>query len=192
MAKSKPALYLDYNASAPLLEVAKTAMAQAANSDGNPSSAHAPGREARALIENAREHVAALAGVSPHHLIFTSGATESNNQVLLGTWLHHVQQKKPFRLIVSDIEHSSVRNTATFLKTLGAYVRRLPVGPEGVVHPSDLTAMLTEAPADLVSVMAVNNETGAIQPVADLAAIAHRHGARFHTDAVQSLGKVPM
>ncbi len=162
--------YLDHNATTPLRPEAAAVMAEALAMTGNPSSVHRFGRHVRRKIEAAREAIATLAGARPEGVIFTSGGTEANNLALAGTGRT--------RILVSAGEHDSVRNAA-----LGAVP--IPLTGEGLVEPSALDARLgeSETPA-LVSIMLANNETGAIQPVAELTRIARSHGALFHCDAV--------
>ncbi len=169
-------VYLDYNATAPLRPEARTAMAAALDVCGNPSSVHAPGRAARRLVEDAREQVAALVGAAPSQVIFTSGGTEANNMALKGCGRD--------RIIVSAIEHESVLRPAPDAEIA-------PVDGDGVVDAERLAARLgRDGPPALVSVMLANNETGAIQPVAEIAALARDHGALVHCDAVQAAGKI--
>lgn len=174
------AVYLDYNATAPLRPGIADAMREIMMDPGNASSIHASGRRARSHVEKARAQVAALAGTHPNQIVFTSGATEANNAVL-----------KAFagkRIIVSAIEHPSVLESAPAAE-------RIPVTTDGIVDIAAFERMLAsgETPA-LISIMLVNNETGAIQPVADLARLAKKKhpGVFFHTDAVQAAGKIPL
>lgn len=168
--------YLDYNAGAPLKASARAAMVEALAIAGNPSSVHAFGRAARRIIEAARRDVAALLNASPSAVIFTSGATEANNAAL--------NDPEPGRVLVSAIEHPSIRAAVP-------QAQRLPVLPSGVVDLAALEdALAGPEPADLVAVMAVNNETGVIQPIAAVAALARRFGARLHVDAVQAAGRI--
>ena len=170
--------YLDHNATSPLRPVALEAMTEALRQGGNPSSVHAVGRKARAIVENARREVAALAGALPAEIVFTSGGTEANNMAIAGAGRT--------RVLVSAIEHDSVLNAAPD-------VERIPVDANGVVDLAGLARLLTlsDEPA-LVSVMLANNETGVVQPVADVASLARRAGALVHCDAVQAAGKVPL
>jgi cysteine desulfurase len=171
--------YLDWNATAPLRPEAAAAMSEALGRWGNPSSVHRRGRAARQIIERAREAVAGLLGdVDPSGVIFVSGGTEANHLALLGACRE--------RVLVSAIEHDSIRHAVP-----GAEI--IPVGPEGIVDLDALDRLLgaDERPA-LVSVMYANNETGVIQPITEAAAIARRHDALFHCDAVQAAGKVPL
>src|SRR5947207_3533841 len=170
--------YFDWNATAPLRPEAATAMTAALAHCGNPSSVHRWGRAARQMVERAREAVAALASGDPEGVVFVSGGTEANHLALLGSGRE--------RVLVSAVEHSS------FLQGVPD-AERIPVGADGII---DLVRFEEQLAADprpaLVSVMLGNNETGIIEPVAEIAAIAHRHGTLFHCDAVQAAGKIPV
>ncbi|WP_343285537.1 cysteine desulfurase family protein, partial [Inquilinus limosus] len=171
-----PIVYLDHNATAPLRPEARDAMLAALDSVGNPSSVHRFGREARRLVETGRRQVAALAGVVPAQIVFTGGATEANALALTGLGRR--------RVLTSAIEHDSALAWAT---------DRIPVGDDGRIDLAALDRMLAAgAEPAIVSVMAVNNETGVIQPVAGAAAIARRHGALVHCDAVQAAGRTSL
>ncbi len=169
-------IYLDYNASAPLREEARTAIDSALGVTGNPSSVHRFGRAARRLVENAREQVAGLAGAKPSQVVFTSGGAEANDLAMKGAGRGAV--------LVSAVEHDSVLAAAP-------EAIRIPVDSDGLVDLPALETLLggTERPA-LVSAMLANNETGVVQPVTEICRIAHRHGALFHCDAVQGAGKL--
>lgn len=168
--------YLDWNATAPLLPEARAAMTEALAHAGNPSSVHRAGRDAKKLLEAARARIAQRVGAPPDHVVFTSGGTEANNLALRGF--------PDRRIIVSAIEHDSVLAAA-------GDAARLPVTGDGIADLDALDRMLAaDSRPALVSLMLANNETGAIQPVAEAAAIAHRHGALLHCDAVQALGKI--
>ena len=170
-------VYLDHNAASPVRPEARAAMAAALEIGANPSSVHAPGRAARAMIEDARAQVAALAGVSADDIIFTSGATEANNLALKGVAVE--------RRLVSAVEHVSVLESASN--------EPIPVDARGVVDLVALTHMLAgERRPTLVSVMAANNETGVIQPIAEIARIVHQAGALFHCDAAQAPGRLAL
>ncbi len=171
-------VYLDYNATAPVWPEVVDAVAVALREGGNASSIHADGRAARAKIEDARASVAALVGAEPESVVFTGSGTESNNQALRAAARR--------RVLVAAIEHESVLYAAD-----GA--RQIPSLPDGTVDLAALERMLSEddAPA-VVAVMLANNETGVIQPVAEVARIAHAHGAVLHCDAVQAAGKIPV
>ena len=170
--------YLDWNATAPLRPEAASAIAEALALGGNPSSVHQRGRAARQLVERSREAVAALVGASPDGVVFTSGGTEANHLALLGSGRD--------RVLTSAVEHSSVLQAVPDAE-------RIPVDNNGVVELAALAALLAADPRSaLVSVMLANNETGIIQPVAEIAKIARAHGALFHCDAVQAAGKMPL
>jgi cysteine desulfurase len=170
--------YLDWNATAPPRPEAVAAVAAALAQGGNPSSVHRRGRAARQLIERAREAVASLVGAAPDGVVFTSGGTEANHLALLGAGRA--------RLLVSDVEHGSVLHVVPDAE-------RVPVDRNGRVDPASLDAMLRADPRPaLVSVMLANNETGVIQKASEIAAVAHAHGAPFHCDAVQAIGKIPV
>lgn len=171
-------VYLDYNASAPMPECVARAVTAAMQLFGNPSSVHGYGRAARAVIEAARRDVAALVGARPQDVVFTSGATEANLLALTGSGRR--------RVLVSAIEHVSVLDAAPDAE-------RIPVRPDGIVDLDALSRMLAadDTPA-LVSVMLANNETGVIQPIAAVAALAAAAGALLHCDAVQGPGRIPV
>jgi cysteine desulfurase len=177
IAMARP-VYLDYNATAPIRPEAAAAVAEALELIGNASSVHRFGRLARRRIESARDQVAALAGGRPGQVIFTSGGTEANNLALAGSGRQ--------RLLVSAGEHDSVLKAAP-------RAERIPLDAEGRVDLGALAALLTadRRPA-LVSVMLANNETGVIQPLAEVAVLARQHGALVHSDAVQAAGKIPL
>jgi cysteine desulfurase len=170
--------YLDWNATAPLRPEAEAAVAAALARCGNPSSVHRWGRAARQSIERAREAVAALVGAAPDRVVFVSGGTEANHLALIGTGRE--------RVLVSAVEHNSVLEAEP-----GA--ERITVDGNGIVDLARLEQMLALDPRPaIVSVMLANNETGIIQPVAEIAEVAHAHGALFHCDAVQAAGKIPL
>jgi len=178
---------LDYASATPLLPEVKAAMAEALGEAGNPSSIHEGGRQAKQLLERAREQVATLLNAKPEEISFTSCGTESNNWVLRG--LLAANKRRGNHVIISAIEHPSISLVARRLELEGARVSMLPVDREGMVPPSALRAALTPETA-LVSIMLANGEVGTIEPIKELAAIAHEHGALFHTDAVAAVGHV--
>jgi len=182
--------YLDYNATAPLRPEARTAMMRALDTLGNPSSVHAEGRAARALVERARTQVAALVGASPRQVTFTSGGTEANATVLTPAWSRNGVPLKLRHLVVSAVEHPSVLSGGRFPQDR---VHQAPVDGDGVVDLAALATVLDrlDGPA-LVSVMGANNETGVIQPVAGVVACVHPRGGIVHSDAVQVAGRVPV
>ncbi|MHB8079301.1 MAG: cysteine desulfurase family protein [Candidatus Krumholzibacteriia bacterium] len=186
-------IYLDHNASTPLCPAARAAMQPLLEGAfGNPSSDHWAGRPARAAVERARDEVAALLGAAPDEIVFTSGGSEGNNAALAGVW--RARGRPGARVIISAVEHPAVVEPCRRLAAEGARVVTLPVDGQGRVDPSDLARELADRGTEvaLVSIMHANNETGALQPVAELARRARAAGALFHTDAAQSCGKVPV
>ena len=174
--RSEMSVYLDHNATTALRPEAAAAMAAAIGNTGNPSSVHRHGRHARRLIEDAREQVAAAVGTAPARVVFTSGGTEANALAVRGT--------RRRRILVSAVEHLSVLRAAERAEVI-------PVDGDGVVRLDALEAMLAAAASPaLVSVMLANNETGVLQPVAEVAAIARRFGALVHCDAAQAVGRI--
>lgn len=170
------ATYLDYNATAPTKSAVREAIGQALESVGNPSSIHGFGRAVRDEVEAAREKVARLVRASPERVVFTSGGTEANHLALRGA---DVQ-----RHLISAVEHDSIRNAPIEAEIV-------PVDENGIVDLKALEAMLNADPTPaLVSIMAVNNETGVIEPLKDAARIVHAHGSRLLSDAVQAAGKM--
>ncbi|MCB9512326.1 MAG: cysteine desulfurase [Deferribacteres bacterium] len=155
---------------------------------GNASSLHTFGLEAKRALAQARSSLAISLGVKEHEIVITSGGTEANNLALKGIAALH---EHPQHLIVSAIEHPSVLKTARALQKAGWQMSSLRVEPDGRVAPDTLRAALRDNTA-LVSIMTVNNETGVVQPIAELSAIAAEHGIPFHTDAVQAMGKIPL
>ncbi len=180
--------YLDWNATAPMREAAKAAFAGAASHVGNPSSVHAEGRAARAVIELAREQVAALVGAEPGNVVFTASGTEAN-MLALTPAIETAGEKRPrSRLFLSAIEHASVRAGGRFPRE---DVEELPVCPDGRLDLTALAATIADTPRPLVSLMLANNETGIVQPVAEAVAIVHAAGGFIHVDAVQAVGRIP-
>ena len=181
-------IYLDYGATTPLDPAVADAMAPwGIDGYGNPHSAHLWGYQARAAVELARDRVAALLGAPPETIAFTSGATESANWALKGLMTHPCQTRR--RIVTVATEHSCILETAAYLATLGAQLTILPVREHGLLDLGDLERAMGDDVA-LVSVMLVNNEIGVIQPIAQIAAIAHAHGAVMHCDAAQGFGKI--
>ncbi|HUN49617.1 MAG TPA: aminotransferase class V-fold PLP-dependent enzyme, partial [Candidatus Sulfotelmatobacter sp.] len=174
--------YLDYNATAPIRTEAAAAVLAALQVGGNPSSVHRRGRLARKFVEDARDQVAALLGAAARQVIFTSGGTEANNLALNALPVR--------RLIVSAVEHDSVLSAAA---EAAAELEVLPVDHQGVIDLAALEETLAaESGPALVSVMLANNETGVLQPLDRVVALAREQGARVHCDAVQAAGKVPV
>jgi cysteine desulfurase len=174
--------YFDWNASAPLRPEAREAMAAAMDATGNPSSVHAEGRQARELVETAREQVAALVGARAAEVVFTSGATEANAWALSG-W---------DTIFLSGIEHESVRAPA---KISGARLVDIPAGPEGRARIDAVAPFALDHERlgrTVVTLQMANNETGILQPVAEAVSFAREHGHSVHTDATQAAGRVPI
>ena len=184
-------IYFDHNATTPIHPAVADTMAAALREEfGNPSSVHHFGQRAKAAIDNARSAVAALIGADPSEVVFTSGGTESDNLAIRGT-AEALERGGRRHLIASGIEHEAVLNTLKALARRGSDTTLLSVGDTGVASADDLRAALRDDTA-LVSMMHANNEIGTIQPIAELARVAHERGALFHTDAVQSAGKIPI
>jgi len=187
-------VYLDSNATAPLRAEARTAMLTMLEHHANPSSIHAEGRQSRLAIDQARADVATLVGAAPENVTFTSGGTEANSLALHGALQAAAAEGNRFtRLIVSAIEHDSVLQTALRAGEAhpGLRTTQVAVNADGAVSLPDLAAQLSGGKGRaLVSIMAVNNETGVVQPVQDIAELCRRHGATFHCDAVQAAGKM--
>lgn len=188
-------IYLDYNATAPPAPGVVDAVCHVLRDmPGNPSSIHAPGQKARAALDTARHSVAALIDAAPGDLVLTGGGTEAINLALRGA-AEALEASGRRHLITTAIEHEAVLATCASLARRGWSITRLPVGASGLIAPSELEDALEGAPEGgtaLVSVMHANNEIGTLQPVAELAGIARVHGALFHTDAVQTVGKIPV
>ncbi|TQF28539.1 cysteine desulfurase family protein [Bradyrhizobium sp. UNPA324] len=180
-------VYLDWNATTPLRPEARAAMVAAFELIGNPSSVHAEGREARRLVEEARAVLATAVGALPRNVVFTSAGTEAN-ALALSPGLRGPASGPVERLLVSAVEHASVLAGGRFQ---GAAIDLIHVARSGVVDLEHLKARLTDGPPALVSIMAANNETGALQPVAEAARIVHEAGGLLHVDAMQALGKTP-
>jgi cysteine desulfurase len=184
-------IYLDHNATTPLLpEVADQMAATLRTEFGNPSSIHHYGQQAKAAVDDARSEVANLIGADPSEVLFTSGGTEADNIAIRGA-AEAAEPSGRRHLIATAIEHEAVLNTLKALAKRGWKTTLLPVSETGIVTVDALRAALTDD-TSVVSVMHANNEIGTIQPIAALAAVAHERGALFHTDAVQSVAKVPV
>lgn len=180
-------VFLDYNATTPVSDPVLAAVTAALRSPGNASSAHLFGRTARAAVDRAREQLAHAVGARASELFFTSGATEGNNLAFACATSGHDGPRR--RVLVSTIEHKAVLDVALGLRAEGWDVGLLPVGTDGQVDLEAAAAAFDDQVA-LVSVQLANNETGALQPVQEVAALAERHGALVHTDAAQALGKM--
>jgi cysteine desulfurase len=183
-------IYLDFNASTPLTAAVATTMHELIDSAyGNPSSLHWAGMPARDIVDTARRQVAQLLGCASDEVVFTSGGSESNNLALKGAYFG---RRKPdaIHIVTSCVEHASILSPCRFLEGLGAQLTLLPVDRTGRVDPDDLRAALRPETL-LISVMHANNEVGTVQPIAELGRIAREHGVLLHTDAAQSVGKIP-
>jgi cysteine desulfurase len=183
-------IYLDYNATTPVArEVAEAMTPYLYEHFGNPSSSHPYGVATKRAVEGARAQVAALLGCQPSEVIFTSGGTESNNYAIKGVAL--AGRDRGNHIITTAVEHPAVIEVCEWLETQGFRVTILPVDAYGMVEPADLERAITFDTL-LVTVMHANNEVGTVQPIPQLAEIAHHHGALMHTDAAQSVGKIPV
>jgi cysteine desulfurase len=180
-------VYLDWNATTPLRPEARQAMAAAWEVAGNPSSVHAEGRQARRLVEDARVAVAAALGGRPQNVVFTSGGTEAN-ALALTPGLRRGAGEPVRRLLVSAIEHTSVLSGGRFAPEA---IGTIQVTGSGLIDIDHLRRLLAVGQPALVSVMLANNETGALQPIGEVADIVHEAGGLLHVDAIQALGKVP-
>lgn len=189
-------VYLDHAATTPMLPEVAAAVAEQWQYCGNASSLHASGRRARRVVEESREAIAATLGAQPTEVVFTSGGTESDNLAVLGTFrARHDADPRAVRVAASAVEHHAVLDCVEFLVAReDAKAHWLWPDPDGVVRPDVLADALADEPETvaLASVMWANNEVGTVQPVAELAAVAHRAGVPFHTDAVQAVGHVPV
>jgi len=179
-------IYLDNAATTPVAPEVRAAMQPYFEEVyGNPSSVHQAGRQARSAIEKAREQVAKAIGATPGEIVFTSGGTEADNAAIIGTAMAH--QSKGKHIITTTIEHHAVLHTCEFLETMGYEVTYVEPGADGIVRIEKIEAAI-RPDTILVTVMMVNNETGAIQPVQDIGALTRERGILFHTDAVQAVG----
>lgn len=183
-------IYLDYNATTPIAkEVADEMYPYLYGNFGNPSSSHRFGVQAKLAVEFARKQIADLLGAQPKEIIFTSGGTEANNHAIRGyCWRHKGRGK---HIITSAIEHPAVLEVCHYLETQGFSVSILPVDETGLVNPDDLEDAIQEDTI-LISIMHANNEVGTIQPIQELSQIARKYQIAFHSDAAQSVGKIPV
>jgi cysteine desulfurase len=176
-------IYLDHAATTVVRPEVVEAMVPLLGSSYNPSSVHAEGRSARAALDAARASVANILGVTPREIVFTGGGSEADVLAIVGT--ARALRERGRHVVTSAIEHHAVLHAVDVLEAEGWSVTRLPVDVDGLVDPADFAAALTPQ-TTLASIMLANNETGTIEPIAELAAIARAHGVRFHTDAVQA------
>ena len=190
MSEPVRSIYLDYNASTPIdPRVAEVMRPLLDGPHANPSATHAGGRAAHALLDRARAQVADLLGSAADEIVFTSGGSEADNLALKGVFF--ALKGRGDHVITTAVEHPAILEPLRFLERFGARVTVVPVDGTGMVDPDDVRRAIT-ARTILVSVMHANNEVGTIQPVADVAGIAHAHGVLVHTDAAQSVGKIPV
>lgn len=182
-------IYLDFNASTPIApKVAEAMLPFLTDHYGNPSSRHWAGTPAREAVEYARSQVAGLLGCRPDEIVFTSGGTESNNYAIKGVFF--ALRDRGNHIITTQVEHPATIQPCQFLEKLGGEVTYLPVDRTGMVDPDDVRKAITDRTI-LVSVMHANNEVGTIQPITDIGRVTREHGIFFHTDAAQSVGKIP-
>ena len=185
-------IYLDHNATTPVDPAVLEAMLPYFSGEfGNASSIHAFGQRARAAVETAREQVAALLDARSQEIVFTSGGTESDNQALFGVVQALLSAQPSVHIITSSIEHEAVLNTCQALEKQGVTVTYLPVSRAGLIDLDDLSKAIRSGTA-LITVMHANNELGTVQPLAEIGRIAAEQDIYFHTDAVQSVGKIPV
>jgi cysteine desulfurase len=185
----RPGIYLDYNASTPIDPRVAAVMRPLLDSPfANPSATHDGGREAKAILARARGQVAGLLGAAPDEIVFTSGGSEANNLALKGIFF--ARRARGDHFVTTAVEHPAILEPLQFLERLGARVTIVPVDRTGRVDPDDVRRAMTPETI-LVSVMHANNEVGTIQPIAEVAAIARERGVLVHTDAAQSVGKLP-
>lgn len=183
------AIYLDYNASTPIdTRVADAMRPLLQEAFGNPSSGHWASRPAKAALEGARCQVAALVGASPNEIVFTSGGSEANNLALKGSFF--ALRERGNHIVTQVTEHPAILEPLAFLERLGAEVTYLSVDQTGRVDPKAVRHAITPRTI-LITIMHANNETGTVQPIEEISAIARQHGIRLHTDAAQSVGKIP-
>jgi len=182
-------VYLDHAATTPIEpDVLKAMMPYFTEIFGNPSSVHQFGREAKVAIEEARERIANFINAKPSEIVFTSGGTEADNFAIFGIAIANLKRGKN-HIITTQIEHHAVLDACMFLQKNGFDVTFLKVGSDGIIDPDDVKQAITPRTC-LISVMHVNNEIGTIQPIEAIGQIAKEYGILFHTDAVQSFGKI--
>lgn len=185
-------IYLDYSATTPLdNEVAAVIRQQLAENYGNASSIHSYGRKAKVVLEESRETVARFIGAETAEVFFTSGGTEADNHALIGTALSMRRRSGKDHILLSSIEHHAVLDCGEYLSSLGFRTAMIPVGKSGAVDASDIERLITGS-TGIISVMHANNETGTLQPIREIAQFAQKHGIIFHSDTVQSIGKIPV
>ncbi len=183
-------IYFDHSATTPLDPRVLDVMLPLYGANfGNPSSLHWTGQQAKQVVDEGRRQVAELFHTTPDEIVFTASGTESDNMALMGVASQYTPQD--CHIVTSSFEHPAILETCKYLERLGYAVSYLPVTPEGIVDPESLVRTLRPN-TRLVSVMATNNVVGTLQPIAELAQLTKAHGALFHTDAVQAVGKIPL
>ena len=183
-------IYLDYNATTPIdPQVAEAMLPYIQQHFGNPSSGHAFGVAAKEAVDHARGQLAEMLGCNSDLVVFTSGGTESNNYAIKGA--AGAYRHRGNHIITSSVEHPAVIEVCRFLEEKGCRVTYLPVDGFGMVDPQEVAASITPQTI-LVTIMHANNEVGTIQPIREIAEVAHQHGVLLHTDAAQSVGKIPV
>ena len=183
-------IYLDYNATTPIdPQVAEAMLPYIHQHFGNPSSSHIYGARARAAVDEARSRIAGLLGCQVDEIIFTSGGTEANNYAIKG--VVGAYKDRGNHIITSSVEHPAVIEVCQYLETRGCRVTYLPVDQYGLVQPNQVRDAITPQTV-LVTIMHANNEVGTIEPIQEIAEIAHRHGVLVHADCAQSVGKIPV
>src|SRR6266545_1668151 len=183
-------IYLDYNATTPVDPIVVEAIEPYLREHfGNPSSDHAYGYRTRLAVQTAREQLAALLGAGPDEVVFTGSGSEANNLAIKG--VAYALRERGTHLITSAVEHPAVAGPLRFLERQGFLVTTLPVDADGLVDPAQVAAAITDQTI-LVSIMHANNEVGTLQPIRAIAEIAHARGALVHTDAAQTIGKIPV
>jgi len=183
-------IYLDYNATTPIdKEVADAMLPFIYGNYGNPSSTHELGVSAKKAVEQARAQVAELINCSPNEIVFTSGGSESNNTVIKG--VAYTYKNKGNHIITSTIEHPAVLNPCKYLKESDYHISFVPVDEYGIVKIDELEKLI-DSQTILITIMHSNNETGTLQPIKEISKVCHKHGILLHTDASQSIGKVPI
>jgi len=183
-------IYLDYNATTPIdKQVADSMLPFIFDNFGNPSSSHELGVTTKRAVEQSRQQVADLLNCQSEEIIFTSGGSEANNMVIKG--VAYSYKNKGNHIITSQIEHPAVLNPCKYLERLGYEISYVPVDPYGIINITALEKLITDKTI-LVTIMHSNNETGTLQPIKEISDICHKHNILFHTDASQSIGKVPV
>jgi cysteine desulfurase len=187
-------IYLDHNATTPISSDVRNHLLEWSEAWGNPSSIHGAGRGPKLLLRESRDKIAKFIGATPLEIIFTSGGSEANNLAVKGVFestLARAGTGSRNHYLFSEVEHPSLIRSAEYLRSRGAKVDFIPVGRDGRINLAEYARLLSNEVA-LVSVMMANNETGHLFPIREMVEMAHAHGALFHTDGVQALGKIPV